>query len=294
MLTTKSEVNLRRLLRRCEHSLTDTNGLLQPAERAKFAINVRYLEKLRDQVAKENGAFDKTSIAEYTHKIQRLSTLTEEFKPVPPVEPVFPDTHQTHKDAEQDRAPRRREELVQAHIRSQSSDVNEDDEKTLNSSPLPATTLTFAIGLRKPPTPTHYSPPLYPIRTYLTHPRFFLSQLSSLHFDDPDSVANVEAVLQSHRQQQEELTNRMLLSAQRLKMNSATTGDIIKKDNDIILATQDVMGSNLTQLRKANQRLDAHSARSSSTSIMTWLAVGLVCMLFVVSFIVIRLFPKAK
>ncbi|RUS32391.1 membrane fusion protein Use1-domain-containing protein [Jimgerdemannia flammicorona] len=253
MLTTKSEVNLRRLLRRCEHSLTDTNGLLQPAERAKFAINVRYLEKLRDQVAKENGAyvhvlipayFDKTSIAEYTHKIQRLSTLTEEFKP--------------------------------------------------NSSPLPATTLTFAIGLRKPPTPTHYSPPLYPIRTYLTHPRFFLSQLSSLHFDDPDSVANVEAVLQSHRQQQEELTNRMLLSAQRLKMNSATTGDIIKKDNDIILATQDVMGSNLTQLRKANQRLDAHSARSSSTSIMTWLAVGLVCMLFVVSFIVIRLFPKAK
>jgi len=119
---------------------------------------------------------------------------------------------------------------------------------------------------------------------------------SSLHHndDDNDDPANLEGVLQHHRQQQEELTNDLVRMAERLKMNSVAFGDVLKKDDQVLRAAQDAISTNLTQLQKTNKRLGAHSSRATSTTIMTWLVVGFVCLLFVVAFLVIRLFPKAK
>ncbi|CAO3679350.1 unnamed protein product [Umbelopsis vinacea] len=120
------------------------------------------------------------------------------------------------------------------------------------------------------------------------------SPSSSSTHDHEGETAQIEHVLQHHRQMQEELTSDLGKMAAQLKSNSLAFGDLLEKDDQVLRDAQDAVASNLDRLRKERTRVERHNSKSWGTTFMTCGVVLFVSLMFVLVFFTIKFLPKAR
>ncbi|CAG8458262.1 11218_t:CDS:2 [Ambispora gerdemannii] len=269
-IPTKFEVNLRRLLSVCENQVSHENGLIRGPEKLKFVTNIKHLKNLLEQIEMDaTSNVDKTAISEYARKIQRLSDIVDEFKLISPVNRTFSQARFT-KNAYQSQNEKNKENELELKLAPQTNDNNNEPEG-LKSAQEKRLELFSSDAIN----------------------RSEIRQRRTNKFDQEETT-NIESVLQYHRQTQEELTQDLVKMAERLKMNSITFGDIIKRDEKILDQTQSVLGSNLDRLKKEGTRLGRYAGKSSKTTWLVWSVVVFVCFSFFFTFMLIRVFKAPR
>ncbi|KAJ3150467.1 hypothetical protein HDU86_006640 [Geranomyces michiganensis] len=98
------------------------------------------------------------------------------------------------------------------------------------------------------------------------------------------------AVLERERKLQEQLTDEMIMKAAQLKKSTMAMGDQLKKDALVVDDASDHLSSNLTHLNSARTRLLQLNKTARTTTWMIWGSVFFVCIAFVFTFVVMRLF----
>ncbi|KAJ3184191.1 hypothetical protein HDU87_005037 [Geranomyces variabilis] len=98
------------------------------------------------------------------------------------------------------------------------------------------------------------------------------------------------AVLERDRKLQEQMTEEMIMKAAQLKKSAMAMGDQLKKDALIVDDATDHLSSNLTHLNSARTRLLQLNKTARTTTWMIWGSVFFVCIAFVFTFMVMRLF----
>ncbi|KAF9362594.1 hypothetical protein BGX34_005865 [Mortierella sp. NVP85] len=84
MITTSTmstlEVNLRRLMAKCDAKVRSSDKILQGSERTKYTMNIQTLKEmlvdLEDELTKK-GLLDKAAMKEYTNKVDSLANVIE-------------------------------------------------------------------------------------------------------------------------------------------------------------------------------------------------------------------------
>ncbi|KAL1916508.1 uncharacterized protein VTP21DRAFT_5699 [Calcarisporiella thermophila] len=300
-LPSRAEINLRRILARCDRHLSEDKRALHGRDKLKFLNNIKYMRKLLVEIGKDaEEPIDPTAIAEYERKIQNLANMIDEDKLMSSVEKTLSQArltrlaHQTqwekNKEIEQEVLMQRRverelkeellknsnldtpEEKVQCEEeREEDISVNENTEISDNRTLQEKKAELFAESSKDAALRTRKS-----------------------YTFDAEGTENMETVLQHHRVMQEELTNDLIRMAQTLKANSVAFGDILKRDEKLLEDAQTVLSANLTTLQKENKRLGRYRTQSSKTTMFIWAVMLAVCLLWAVMFVVIRVLPKSK
>jgi len=112
------------------------------------------------------------------------------------------------------------------------------------------------------------------------------SPLQAAEEEEPD----IEEVLRVHRAQQSKLADEMLLMTRELKNISTVARDIIIKDNSGLSSMADQADTNFAKLQKETSALE--KLNESSGKCWVWFLIFLVCVIFIVMVLFIRLFPK--
>ncbi|CAG8565795.1 3781_t:CDS:2 [Paraglomus occultum] len=270
-----AEINLRRLLSVCEKQAAE-EGLIRGSNKLKFVTNIKHLVRLLDQVEKEETNLDRTAVSEYSRKIRRLNDICDEFKLISPINRSDSQARlvnhakqsQSEKNKENElelkmvrQAERElKDELLQSR-RTRGLDIDVDNSQSLQEKRMDL--FSSAISNRRKN-----------------------SQGTS------DESTSTQSVLQHHRQIQSELTDDLVSLAERLKMNSLAFGDILARDEKVIDDAQATVNGNLDRLRNEGGRLRQYTVQSKKTTCFVWVVVIFVCVVFVLMFMLIRVFPK--
>ncbi|KAJ1915498.1 hypothetical protein IWQ60_007787 [Tieghemiomyces parasiticus] len=109
---------------------------------------------------------------------------------------------------------------------------------------------------------------------------------------DAPNEEQTDRLLTQHRQVQDELTDDLVRMAQVLKGNSHLFKETLEKDTKTMRDAQEAMGENQTRLARQGTRLGTYSKKAWGTTWLTWSIILAVCLLFMLVYFVIRLFPK--
>ncbi|KAK9767224.1 hypothetical protein K7432_003147 [Basidiobolus ranarum] len=277
-LKPNSEVNLRRLLNKCETQLQLTNmkELSNTEIKSKLVANLTYLNQLLEEVRKDN----KTSIStinEYSRKITILSNIVDENKLISPVEKGLSQIRLSKQPHESQHA-RNLENGVERKIARMAEremknellelpdrrEIQDGESRTLEERRSDLFDSNSGVRQRRGPN------------------------------REEDPVESAETLLEHHRHAQEELTNDLVRMAEILKNNSMSFGDILKRDEKVLDDAHGALTGNLDRLKKESGRLTQFTKRSSKTTWITWGVVALVCLTFIFMFLFIRIFPKRR
>ncbi|KAJ9060742.1 SNAP receptor use1, partial [Entomophthora muscae] len=101
-----------------------------------------------------------------------------------------------------------------------------------------------------------------------------------------------ELLRQQHLQ--EELAGSLVSMAGILKSNSLAFGDALNKDEQVLDEAQAALDTNLDRLTAEGRRLKLISSSASSATLLYYLSILLVVMVFIMTAVYIRLNPKLK
>ncbi|NXX47186.1 USE1 protein, partial [Tricholaema leucomelas] len=132
--------------------------------------------------------------------------------------------------------------------------------------------------------------------TVMTHKyKSHLSPLCScrgLASDEKQSAVELDAVLQHHQDMQEKLAEEMLGLARSLKNNTLAAQNVIKQDNQTLSHSLRMADQNFEKLKDESDRLEQHAKKSVNW--LLWIMLIVVCFIFISMILFIRIFPKLK
>ncbi|XP_033634542.1 vesicle transport protein USE1-like [Asterias rubens] len=110
--------------------------------------------------------------------------------------------------------------------------------------------------------------------------------------EDKASSEDLDVVLQHHHSMQEKLAEEMLSLTRSLKHNTVVASNIIKDDNRRLGETVQLADSNYSRLKVESERLQQHTQRACNW----WLWASLLCVtiIFLWMIVFIRFFPKLR
>ncbi|NWV33459.1 USE1 protein, partial [Grantiella picta] len=123
----------------------------------------------------------------------------------------------------------------------------------------------------------------------------FFSLLCScrgLASDEKQSAVELDAVLQHHQDMQEKLAEEMLSLARSLKNNTLAAQNVIKQDNQTLSHSLRMADQNFEKLKDESDRLEQHAKKSVNW--LLWIMLIVVCFIFISMILFIRIFPKLK
>lgn len=123
---------------------------------------------------------------------------------------------------------------------------------------------------------TPATPPSLPRPSPLSNPR-------------PKSESEPSAHLATSLQTQEELSLQLAQMASQLKLNALHFTEALAKDKAVMEGAEEKLEGNLTRLKGERSRLKEHSGKSSGTTWMVLGAILVVCIAWVLMFLVIRI-----
>ncbi|KAI8052401.1 vesicle transport protein [Syncephalis plumigaleata] len=106
------------------------------------------------------------------------------------------------------------------------------------------------------------------------------------------SNEDLESILRRDRAIHNELTDDMARLASVLKNNVTAFGDILRKDQQVVSDMQSTMTTSVDRLSREGNRLGVFRKQAGKTTVFTWTVLLIVCLVFVFTFMFIRLFPK--
>ncbi|NXO15242.1 USE1 protein, partial [Oriolus oriolus] len=110
--------------------------------------------------------------------------------------------------------------------------------------------------------------------------------------DEKQSAVELDAVLQHHQDVQEKLAEEMLSLARSLKNNTLAAQNVIKQDNQTLSHSLRMADQNFEKLKDESDRLEQHAKKSVDW--LLWIMLIVVCFIFISMILFIRIFPKLK
>ncbi|NXG37053.1 USE1 protein, partial [Dromaius novaehollandiae] len=121
---------------------------------------------------------------------------------------------------------------------------------------------------------------------------FPLCSCRGLASDEKQSAVELDAVLQRHQDMQEKLAEEMLSLARSLKNNTLAAQNVIKQDNQTLSHSLRMADQNFEKLKDESDRLEQHAKKSVNW--LLWIMLIVVCFIFISMILFIRIFPKLK
>ncbi|NXK38827.1 USE1 protein, partial [Piprites chloris] len=121
---------------------------------------------------------------------------------------------------------------------------------------------------------------------------FCLCSCRGLQSDEKQSAVELDAVLQHHQDMQEKLAEEMLSLARSLKNNTLAAQNVIKQDNQTLSHSLRMADQNFEKLKDESDRLEQHAKKSVNW--LLWIMLIVVCFIFISMILFIRIFPKLK
>uniref|UniRef100_A0A671T9B0 Vesicle transport protein USE1 n=1 Tax=Sinocyclocheilus anshuiensis TaxID=1608454 RepID=A0A671T9B0_9TELE len=119
-----------------------------------------------------------------------------------------------------------------------------------------------------------------------------LRHRKSIPVDERQSTAELDAILQHHKNLQEKLADDMLNLARNLKNNTLAAQNIIKQDNQTLTQSMRQADMNFEKLKTESERLEQHAKKSVNWFL--WLMLIVVSFTFISMILFIRLFPRLR
>ncbi|NXW91785.1 USE1 protein, partial [Alopecoenas beccarii] len=120
----------------------------------------------------------------------------------------------------------------------------------------------------------------------------FVAFSCRLAADEKQSAVELDAVLQHHQDVQEKLAEEMLSLARSLKNNTLAAQNVIKQDNQTLSHSLRMADQNFEKLKDESDRLEQHAKKSVNW--LLWIMLIVVCFIFISMILFIRIFPKLK
>lgn len=98
--------------------------------------------------------------------------------------------------------------------------------------------------------------------------------------------------LQQERNTQEAMTDELLRLVSRLKANAAEVEHVVARDAGTMDESERLLSGNFARLARETRLLRVLAQKSGWTTLVMWIMLGLVLLMFVVALVFIRLFPK--
>ncbi|NWY74507.1 USE1 protein, partial [Erithacus rubecula] len=130
------------------------------------------------------------------------------------------------------------------------------------------------------------------VRPVLLHTLSCLCSAVGLTSDEKQSAVELDAVLQHHQDMQEKLAEEMLSLARSLKNNTLAAQNVIKQDNQTLSHSLRMADQNFEKLKDESDRLEQHAKKSVNW--LLWIMLIVVCFIFISMILFIRIFPKLK
>ncbi|KAM8794847.1 vesicle transport protein USE1 [Eudromia elegans] len=258
MVATRLELNLVRLLSRCEALAAERRD----AEEWRLEKYVAALEDMLRELKKQASKPTPELLNEYSRKVDFLKGLLEAEKLSSSTEKAL---------ANQFLAPGRTPTTIKertpatktVHLQTKARCTGQMRSELLGTDPL-AINDSEELGIRK---------------------RKGAS-------DEKQSAAELDAVLQRHQDMQEKLAEEMLSLARSLKNNTLAAQNVIKQDNQTLSHSLRMADQNFEKLKDESDRLEQHAKKSVNW--LLWIMLIVVCFIFISMILFIRIFPKLK
>ncbi|KAI8904648.1 vesicle transport protein [Powellomyces hirtus] len=308
-----AEVNLRRLLARFEATISKPEDLQgDRLYRQKYHSNLAHLHKLLTNVETDPARRrDDTVLCEYRRRVEQLEAVLDTNRLLSSVgrtvaslrslAVLSPTGDNADRVAAADRVlklQRKAEDDMRDHLLD---------------------------GVREPMTPVKPAPPVWATPSeqiqlqtldeareeLLSTPKRDLrrrpNNSTKSHVDSPHSSSSLlttpdhqmteadhTALLERDRQLHEQMTEEIIQKAAQLKKSTMAMRDQLTKDAMIMDDASDQLNNNLTLVNSARKRLQQLNQTAKSTTWMVWITVFFVCIAFVFTFVIMRLFkPNA-
>ncbi|KAK3827414.1 MAG: vesicle transport protein [Benniella sp.] len=295
MITTSTmstlEVNLRRLMAKCDAKVRSSDKILQGSERTKYTMNIQTLKEMLADLEYEltkKGLLDKAAMKEYTDKVDSLANVIEGPAPLPLVNKTLvqaraitpiPQAVAGSGVVSGDAALRRTSQLEpEQHTHQIRTDQTDYSNKGTESSP--ASKADELLGLRER-------------RHHNNNNRGQQHGRGTSHtHDSARDQRQIEAALQNDRAHREEMEAGLSMLMQQLRNNALAIHQTLadEQKSGLLSDADQALDNNISRLGKERTRLELYSKQSRKTMWMIWGIILSVSIVFVVMFFIIRIF----
>ncbi|CAO3568581.1 unnamed protein product [Mortierella alpina] len=266
------EVNIRRLMAKCDAKAHGADGILQGSDRTKYLANIKALKEMMvvlEEDLSKSGKGDRAVFAEYAAKIDTLASIVEHSATIGGGKSLL--------------QPRMIEQDTDIDSRSaEASFLSRRTSSTQSQSAKFASKASLlATAERKQDSKTHTTQPL-------TNNGLRISSSQ----DSTRDQAQIEAALQNDRAQREEMEAGLSMLMQQLRHNAMAIHQTLadEKSSGLLDDADQALDSNITRLGKERTRLELYSKQSRKTKWIIWGIVLVVSLVFVFMFFIIRIF----
>ncbi|KAI8600290.1 vesicle transport protein [Dissophora ornata] len=285
------EVNLRRLMAKCDAKVRSSDKILQGSDRTKYALNIKVMNEMLTDLEEEltrNGKVDTAALKEYAGKIDSLASVIEGQTLAAPINKslvqarmVAPVPQTTGRMADVFGTAPRRTPQTDSDPKRELFQARDHADRPGKGAEYPSLTKADDLsGLRERRSGRDESN----------------NRPSGLRTADSGVVATdqrqVEAALQNDRAQREEMEAGLSLLMQQLRHNAMSIQQTLvdEQKSGLLDDADQALDNNISRLGKERTRLELYSKQSRKTKWMIWGVVLGVSLVFVIMFFVIRIF----
>ncbi|KAG0352669.1 hypothetical protein BG005_007923 [Podila minutissima] len=272
------EVNLQRLMAKCQAKVQGSDIILQGADKSKLLMNIKALSGMLADLEDEtscSGRLDLAILKEYAAQIGALARLADDGSSVLPAVKGLSQTRMipTFEPSEEELE---RESELARHAQQSEAPPKEhtlDDHDRRRSVQGSSSIARNDLGLRD----------RRPIRE---------DGLKISESRGPKDQVQVEAALQNDRARREVMEAGLSRLVQQLKHNAQAIQQTLmdERDSGLLDNADQFLDRNLSRLGQARTTLDIYSKQSRKTKWLIWGIVLGVSLVFVFMFLIIRIF----
>ncbi|KAF9203267.1 hypothetical protein BGZ49_006610 [Haplosporangium sp. Z 27] len=282
------EINLRRLLAKCDAKVRSSDKILQGSERTKYIMNIKMLRELLADLEDELNVSSKGNIDVVKNYVQKIDSLESALDGTTPVQTNNKSLLQTRMiapvslavslptsslDSEKERSQRQTFEKNRGVQQTKSE--NQHFESSNNADEL--------LGLRER-------------RGANSIINDGNNRHNALGISDSGNASQdqrqVEAALQNDRAQREEMEAGLSRLMQQLRHNALAIHQTLadEQTSGLLDDADQALDNNISRLGKERARLELYSKQSRKTKWLIWGIVLGVSLVFVFMFFIIRIF----
>ncbi|KAG9321617.1 hypothetical protein KVV02_006721 [Mortierella alpina] len=284
------EVNIRRLMAKCDTKAHGADGILQGSDRTKYLANIQALKEMMvilEEDLSKSGKGDRSVFAEYATKIDTLASIVEHSASPASGKGLLQPRIIENDDEMDSRSAEasflfRRSSSTHSHLGKSS----QGSEQSLGGSAAPSTLTGESSGATTGRNHDNKGPNAE--SQTLTNNGLRISNSQ----DSTRDQAQIEAALQNDRAQREEMEAGLSILMQQLRHNAMAIHQTLadEKSSGLLDDADQALDSNITRLGKERTRLELYSKQSRKTKWIIWGIVLAVSLVFVFMFFIIRIF----
>ncbi|KAL5523724.1 hypothetical protein ACEPAG_7897 [Sanghuangporus baumii] len=238
---------------------------------------------LGDRRSMSGQQFHENAKAILDHLEQEISEINEDLKPRARLpNPILPTLPRPSTSAE--KASPAQEEKLRRATDEALIPIDESEMKRQNTAPVPELSLEIeATG--HSPLDTLPNRPVNPTTTLLTPS---IPSSSELFGESAHATSTVRGSLETSTALHEDLSKQLAQMATQLRRNAEQFSETLAKDTGVVNAAQEKIERNYDEVSKERIRLRDHSAKSSGTTCLTFMAIIVVIIAFFMTYLIIR------